>query len=101
MHICAVCGKEFQGRKKSQKYCSRKCAYIGKGQREAEWRLKHGQQSTPHVRTEWVPDQEKKNYHKKRSRLDKTLAECKKQGVDYAEKQKQESIKLFAKVRVE
>lgn len=53
------------------------------------------------MRTEWVPDQEKKSYHKKRSRLDKTLAECKKQGVDCAEKQKQESIRLFAKVRVE
>lgn len=51
------------------------------------------------MRTEWVP--EKKTYHKKKNKLDTTLAECRKKGVDYAEKQKQESIKLFAKVRVE
>ena len=112
--ICKICGKEFDAIRKSQRYCCEACAYTGRRLIDEAYRMKHGQKKIPERRASFeskaniLRTKEHKawseNYRRRpkdHKKLDRTLAECKKQGIDYAEKQKQESIRMFAKVRVE
>jgi len=112
--VCRICGKEFLGRR-SQKYCGPECKLIAKRRTQAEFKKRKNTRGAEPVKVAKYdpigPDILKSAEHKEWSRryrrvpkdlkkFDRTLAECREKGMTYAEKQRAESIKLFATLEV-
>ena len=94
--MCVVCGKVFVTVKGAQMMCSRECANKRKLYMNAlcAKRRKGFDEETIAFLERWkrVPQ----DPHK----LDKALAECEAKGQTYAERQKAESIKRWARIEI-
>lgn len=82
--VCVVCNKEFIGNSSNTKFCCQECRDIHRRQREkaANEKLK----AQRHMRKAIG-----------KTKLDEVLAEARKQGLSYAEYQKQKTLMKIAK----
>lgn len=89
---CVVCGAEFETHQSRRIYCSDKCkrASYRAMWREYYYRVRAGQEV--HKKGEPRKDRE--------APLKQTLAELQETGETYAERQKKQTVEMFARVKI-
>lgn len=106
--ICEVCGKEFQSLKNTNKYCSESCRrlkkkrcelcgkeFVGQGKHCSDI-CKAVPKKNAALRADKKGDAEKNR--SKHGNLDRVLKQCRCEGQTYAQRQKEETLKMIGMV---